>query len=83
MRVGLFAYPWDLLDEGPEAAIEQMATRWHCDSLLLNAIYHHARLLRPRWDGPKVFELEVIAATGMGGSRQSGDRRVGVLLCER
>ena len=57
MRLGFFAYPWDLADEGPEAAIEQMVDRCHCDSLLLNAIYHHARLLRPRWDGPKTVEL--------------------------
>jgi hypothetical protein len=57
MRLGFFAYPWDLADEGPEAAIEQMVDRCHCDSLLLNAIYHHARLLRTRWDGPKTVEL--------------------------
>jgi hypothetical protein len=56
MRLGFFAYPWDLLDEGPEAVIEQMAGGCHCDSLLLNALYHHARLLRPRWKGAKVFE---------------------------
>jgi hypothetical protein len=57
MRLGFFAYPWDLLDEGVEAAIEQMVARCHCDSILLNANYHHARLLRPRATGPKTVKL--------------------------
>jgi hypothetical protein len=62
MRVGFLAYSWDLLDEGPEAAIEQMAGRCGCDSLLLNAIYHHARLLRPRVEGPKLLDVPEAAA---------------------
>ncbi len=57
MRTGFFAYPWDMLDEGPEAAVQAMASRYHCNTLILNANYHHARLLRPRAAGPKTLEL--------------------------
>jgi hypothetical protein len=57
MRTGFFAYPWDMLDEGPEAAVQAMASRYHCNTLILNASYHHARLLRPRAAGPKTLEL--------------------------
>lgn len=57
MRLGFFAYPWDLLDEGPEAAVEAMAGEFGCNALALNANYHHARLLRPRAAGPKTLQL--------------------------
>ena len=57
VRLGFLAYPWDLLDEGPAAAIETMVDRCGCDALLLNANYHHARLLRPRASGPKTVQL--------------------------
>jgi hypothetical protein len=57
MRLGFLAYPWDLLDEGPRAALETMVDLCGCDALLLNANYHHARLLRPRASGPKTFQL--------------------------
>jgi hypothetical protein len=57
MRLGFFAYPWDMLEQGPEIAVEAMATRYHCDSIALNTNYHHARLLRPRATGPKAWQL--------------------------
>jgi len=57
MRAGFFAYPWDMLDEGPKAAVQAMASRYHCNTLILNANYHHARLLRPRAAGCKTLEL--------------------------
>lgn len=56
MRLGFFAYPWDLGDEGPEEVVGAMAGRG-CNALALNAVYHHARLLRPRRPGPKTVEL--------------------------
>ena len=57
MRLGFFAYPWDLQDEGPEVAVEAMAGKLGCNALALNANYHHARLLRPRAAGPKTYQL--------------------------
>ncbi len=57
MRTGFFAYPWDMLDEGPEQAVDAMATRLGCSAIALNCNYHHARLLRPRAVGNKVLEL--------------------------
>jgi hypothetical protein len=57
MRLGFFAYPWDLLDEGPEVAVEAMAGQCGCNAIALNANYHHARLLRPRATGPKTLQL--------------------------
>jgi hypothetical protein len=57
MRLGFFAYPWDLLDEGPENAIQAMVERGYCNAILLNSNYHHARLLRPRAQGPKTVQL--------------------------
>ena len=62
MRLGFFAYPWDLRDEGPEMAVQAMAGQLGCNALALNANYHHARLLRPRAPGPKTFELPGAAA---------------------
>jgi hypothetical protein len=56
MRLGFFAYPWDLLDEGVEATVETMS-RCGCNAVLLNTNYHHARLLRPRSPGPKTLQL--------------------------
>jgi hypothetical protein len=57
MRLGFFAYPWDLLDDGPETVIEAMAAQYGCNAIALNANYHHARLLRPRAAGPKMLQL--------------------------
>ena len=57
MRLGFFAYPWDLRDEGPKASVEAMAAQFGCNALALNANYHHARLLRPRAAGPKTYQL--------------------------
>lgn len=57
MRLGFFTYPWDLMDEGPEEAIEVMASRCHSNAILVNSNYHHARLLRPRARGPKTLQL--------------------------
>ena len=57
MRLGFFAYAWDLRDEGPEATVEAMAGKFGCNALALNANYHHARLLRPRAVGPKTYQL--------------------------
>lgn len=57
MRLGFFAYPWDLADEGPEEAVAAMAARCGCNALAVNAVYHHARLLRPRRPGSKIVEL--------------------------
>ena len=57
MRLGFFAYPWDLMDEGPKEAIEVMASRCHSNAILVNSNYHHARLLRPRALGPKTLWL--------------------------
>ncbi len=56
MRLGFFAYPWDLLDEGVGASVETMS-RCGCNALLLNTNYHHARLLRPRSPGAKTLQL--------------------------
>ena len=50
--MGFFAYPWDLLDEGIDIALDTMAERCHCSAIALNASYHSARLLRPRMNGP-------------------------------
>jgi hypothetical protein len=57
MRLGFFAYPWDLRDEGLEASVEAMAAEFGCNALALTANYHHARLLRPRAAGPKTLQL--------------------------
>jgi len=57
MRLGFFAYPWDLLDEGAEAVVEAMAAQCGCNAIALSANYHHARLLRPRAAGPKTLQL--------------------------
>jgi hypothetical protein len=57
LRRGFFTYPWDLLDEGAADAVRFMAERAHCNAIALNAIYHHARLLRPRARGAKTLQL--------------------------
>ncbi|HKJ28299.1 MAG TPA: hypothetical protein VJ965_11720 [Anaerolineales bacterium] len=53
IRTGFFAYPWDLLDPGPEQVIDQMANDLDCNAVVVCAQYHHARVLRPRAEGPK------------------------------
>jgi hypothetical protein len=57
MRLGFFTYPWDLLEETPEAAVGAMAEQYDCNAIALNASYHHARLLRPRAAGAKTLQL--------------------------
>ncbi len=52
IRLGFFAYPWDLLDEGIDIALDVMADRCQCNAIALNASYHSARLFRPRMNGP-------------------------------
>lgn len=52
IRLGFFAYPWDLLDEGIDIALDAMADRCQCNAIALNAGYHSGRLLRPRMNGP-------------------------------
>lgn len=55
MRKGFFAYSWDLLDEGIEAALANMVERCGCDAIALTSSYHSARVIRPRMPGPKVY----------------------------
>ncbi len=55
LRLGFFTYPWDLVKEGAGHAIGSMAGELHCNAIYLNACYHHARTLHPRWDGPKTY----------------------------
>ena len=57
MRLGFFAYPWDLLDETPKLAITAMVERCFANAVYLNSNYHHARLLRPRARGRKTVQL--------------------------
>jgi len=52
MRLGFFAYPWDLLDENVDVALDVMANRCQCNAIALNASYHSGRLFRPRMNGP-------------------------------
>ena len=79
MRLGFFAYPWDLLDEGPEATVQTMADSYGCNAIALNANYHHARLLRPRAAGPKTHQLPgAIAAFRPQAGRYPDERLVPV-----
>lgn len=52
-RRGFFTYAWDLVDEGPEDVCTRMVEEYHCNAIIVNATYHHARVLRPRVEGPK------------------------------
>ncbi|MCG2770397.1 MAG: hypothetical protein L6435_18770 [Anaerolineae bacterium] len=52
IRLGFFAYPWDLLDEGIDIALDAMAERCQCNAIALSASYHSGRLFRPRMNGP-------------------------------
>ena len=54
MRKGFFAYPWDLLDEGIDTALQTMAGRCGCNAIALTASYHSARIFRPRLS-PKIY----------------------------
>ena len=58
MRKGFFAYAWDMLDEGVEKALDMMAEPCGCNALAVSASYHSARILRPRWPGPKVYDRQ-------------------------
>lgn len=55
-RLGFFTYPWDLVDEGADALIAHMVTDLKCNAIMLNAQYHHARLLRPQHPGEKTYQ---------------------------
>ena len=55
LRKGFYAYAWDLMED-PERIIRQMSEDLGCNAIMLNAHYHHARLLRPRQNGPKTFQ---------------------------
>ncbi len=55
MRKGFFAYPWDLMDEGVEVALQNMAGRCGCNAIALTASYHSGRIFRPRISGPKIY----------------------------
>ena len=57
MRLGFLAYPWTLLEEGSEKAVDTMVDHCGCNALLVNSNYHSARLLRPRSAGPKTLQL--------------------------
>lgn len=50
---GFFTYAWDLVDEGPKEVCTRMVKDFHCNAIIVNATYHHARVLRPRFEGPK------------------------------
>lgn len=58
IRRGFFTYPWDLLDEGTERVLGWMAGEAACSAVLVSAQYHHARVLRPRADGPLVRRFD-------------------------
>jgi len=53
MRTGFFTYAWDLMGDDAAGIIDGMADTYHCGAIMLNAFYHHARLLYPRAKGPK------------------------------
>ena len=55
LRAGFYTYPWDLMED-PEGIISQMSEELGCNAIMLNAQYHHARLLRPRQKGPKTYQ---------------------------
>jgi hypothetical protein len=55
LRVGFFVYPWDLLADAA-GQIKKMREELHCNAILLNAQYHHARLLTPRKKGAKTYQ---------------------------
>ena len=58
IRRGFFTYPWDLLDEGAERVLNWMAGEAACNAVLVSAQYHHARVLRPRAEGPLVRRFD-------------------------
>ncbi len=56
IRTGFFTYPWDLIDHGAETVINQMVNENNVNAIMVNALYHHARVLRPREGGPKTLQ---------------------------
>jgi|GEM_PF-896726 len=58
LRRGFFTYPWDLLDEGTDRVLGWMADEAACSAVLISAQYHHARVLRPRAEGPLVRRFD-------------------------
>ncbi len=54
-RAGFFTYPWDMADN-PEQVVAEMAGEHHCNAIMLNANYHHARLLNPRSASQKTYQ---------------------------
>lgn len=56
-EVGIWAYLWDLLDEGVEPAIDALRG-WHFSSLNVAVLYHAGRFLLPHNPRRKVYILE-------------------------
>lgn len=48
IATGIFAYPWDLHDEGVDAAARRIRRELGFDSVALNVSYHSGRFLHPR-----------------------------------
>lgn len=56
IRTGFFTYPWDLIEQGADKIINQMVNENNVNAIMVNALYHHARVLRPRANGPKTLQ---------------------------
>lgn len=54
MRKGLYAYPWDLRDEGVDTVVGRMRDAG-LDSLSLATSYHAGRFVRPHGPGSKLY----------------------------
>ena len=58
MRRGFFTYAWDLDAEGPRRTAARMADNLGANAVMVNALYHHARVFRPRSSGPKTLRYD-------------------------
>lgn len=58
MRASLWTYPWDLLDEGPERALAQIAEDGGFTGVSLAATYHATKALLPHNPKRKVYFAE-------------------------
>src|SRR5690348_9165355 len=58
MRASLWTYPWDLLDEGPERALAQIAEGGGFTGVSLAATYHATKALLPHNPRRKVYFAE-------------------------
>jgi hypothetical protein len=54
MKHGMYLYPWDLEDEGPETVIGRLRDIG-IDSLVLATSYHAGKFVRPHASGRKVY----------------------------